>query len=461
MEMRIYFMKLFIKIIKSTFTVVLAVSLITLRTVAAEQVNKLNFVALGNCLTAGQMSDGTYSKGYADLLADEMKKENHLKSFTRRYTVSNYTSEDVLRDILNDVKKEVEGNLDELGIQETIRQAHIVTLDVGANDVLQEMKSYSEFDFDTFLRVMTKFKHNLSAILTEIKKLNPEAHVYVMGYYNAFPHLPQDRQPTLLRSLELMNKSIEEIAKQSKSIYIPTAKAIAQDAKTYLPNPQNPYLSVTGHQAIANAFWKEMQSLFTVKDVDETTQTTNFTDITYHWAEDDIKDAGKKGVVCGYPDGKFKPEHAITRAEFVVILRNSLRLKEKDTVVKFADDKQIGAWAKLAVNQAVQMGIANRDEGGNFRPNEQLTYAKALTMITKAGKLLFNDAIIIGSINDKAISQWIRDSMERIYERSIMGDRKGNKFAPNDKFTRAQTVVMVLQMLEYKKQRIFNAISEK
>ncbi len=50
----------------------------------------------------------------------------------------------------------------------------------------------------------------------------------------------------------------------------------------------------------------------------------NFTDKTGHWAEPDIAAAAAKGWINGYPDGSFKPERYITRAELVTLINNVL-----------------------------------------------------------------------------------------------------------------------------------------
>src|SRR5690242_9221503 len=54
----------------------------------------------------------------------------------------------------------------------------------------------------------------------------------------------------------------------------------------------------------------------------------NLTDITTHWAKENIEKAVGAGFVDGYPDGTFLPDQAISRAEFLTMLtkgRNIMR----------------------------------------------------------------------------------------------------------------------------------------
>ena len=66
------------------------------------------------------------------------------------------------------------------------------------------------------------------------------------------------------------------------------------------------------------------------------TTTAPFTDIAGHWAEDTITRWADVGIVNGYPDGTFKPDEPITRAELAKIVTLAFGLTEK-TEQTFAD----------------------------------------------------------------------------------------------------------------------------
>lgn len=56
---------------------------------------------------------------------------------------------------------------------------------------------------------------------------------------------------------------------------------------------------------------------------------TDFNDIKNHWAKDTIEKWKDKGVISGYPDGTFKPDNPVTRAELAKILTLAFDLKER------------------------------------------------------------------------------------------------------------------------------------
>lgn len=49
-------------------------------------------------------------------------------------------------------------------------------------------------------------------------------------------------------------------------------------------------------------------------------ETNKISDITGHWAEKEIREALDNGWIEGYPDGTFRPDQAMTRAEAVVLM---------------------------------------------------------------------------------------------------------------------------------------------
>ena len=92
---------------------------------------------------------------------------------------------------------------------------------------------------------------------------------------------------------------------------------------------------------------------------DEAQTDGAFSDTAGHWAEADIREAVLKGFVRGYPDGTFRPNQPVTRAEFSVMLVEALQLDREASELTFTDLDQIGPWARRSVAIAVQTGIVS------------------------------------------------------------------------------------------------------
>ena len=93
-------------------------------------------------------------------------------------------------------------------------------------------------------------------------------------------------------------------------------------------------------------------------DDKNTDMSSKFTDIASHWAKNEIGIAANKGWINGYPDGTFRPNQYITRAEAMTLVNRVLnRLPENssdllDSMIKWPDNSDASAWYYLAVQEA-------------------------------------------------------------------------------------------------------------
>jgi lysophospholipase L1-like esterase len=202
--------------------------------------NAVRYVALGDSLAAGQTPYGGFGPSYANYIAANFQKE-HVPVTLTNDGVSGFTT-DQLREAIRLNKKE----------QAQIHSANLITIDIGANDLLGVLKTNQA-------QVPATIQHvgkNLHLILATIHNMNPRAQVYVMGYYNPFPYLPSAQQAPLLAMLHGLNQVIQQDALMNGDTYVPTEQTINKMPFVYIPNPQNIHLSPAGYKAVAWDFWK-------------------------------------------------------------------------------------------------------------------------------------------------------------------------------------------------------------
>ncbi len=100
----------------------------------------------------------------------------------------------------------------------------------------------------------------------------------------------------------------------------------------------------------------------------ESLETNAFPDAEGHWAEKYINSAAAKGWVDGYPDGTFKPDQYITRAEFVTLVNRVLerKVRQKDILpeAKQFPDLTLGSWYYEAMQEAINSHLYERQEDG-------------------------------------------------------------------------------------------------
>ena len=106
------------------------------------------------------------------------------------------------------------------------------------------------------------------------------------------------------------------------------------------------------------------------------------------WYADYVGWAVREGVVAGYPDGTFKPNAPVTRAELAAVLarffkNREIYFAEAPLIAAFTDAEKIADWAKESVEAIRLCGIISGDPKGNFNPGSSATRAEIATMITR------------------------------------------------------------------------------
>ncbi|WP_164821319.1 X2-like carbohydrate binding domain-containing protein [Paenibacillus koleovorans] len=182
----------------------------------------------------------------------------------------------------------------------------------------------------------------------------------------------------------------------------------------------------------------------------DTNPIITFLDIVGHWAEAYIKQTARMGIVAGYPDGTFKPNRTVTRAEFTVMLMNTLKLPGEGAALTFTDTAKIGSWAQKAVAQAVQAGIISGYEDGSFHPDEEITRAEMAMMLASASRLSLEANTATGFADDRDIPAWAKDAVSAIKKLGLIQGKGSNEFDPNAGTTRAEAVTVLMRMLAQK-----------
>ena len=90
-------------------------------------------------------------------------------------------------------------------------------------------------------------------------------------------------------------------------------------------------------------------------------------------------------VITGYPDGTFRPDGLLTRAEFAVMVSRLLRFEEYQSRASASfRDVRTSHWAYPYVETAVKAGLVNGFGDGTFKPDDSLTYEQAIAVLVRA-----------------------------------------------------------------------------
>ena len=110
------------------------------------------------------------------------------------------------------------------------------------------------------------------------------------------------------------------------------------------------------------------------------TTTNAYSDVAAgSWYNNAISTMSSAGIVNGYPDGTFRPDAPITRAEMAKMI--SLFAKLDKTENRFTDIA--GHWAEAYIKLAAGNGWIEGYPDGSFKPQQSITRAETMTMINR------------------------------------------------------------------------------
>lgn len=168
-----------------------------------------------------------------------------------------------------------------------------------------------------------------------------------------------------------------------------------------------------------------------------------------HWAACDIDKLAMNDVVVGYPDGFFKPNRNISRAEFATMLVKGFNLNcDLDRQALFTDVPKCN-WANAAIAKAVDEDLLKGYPNRTFRPNAPVTRVEALTSIAKGMTCcdIDNckaDEILNRYVDGNKVPQWARIPVAKSLENGALKDSPTpNMILPNKDASRADIASML------------------
>lgn len=180
-----------------------------------------------------------------------------------------------------------------------------------------------------------------------------------------------------------------------------------------------------------------------------------FPDVQNHWASRFIEELATRRILNGYPNGTFRPDNSVTRAEFAAILGAVFTVYPKREYVPFVD-VPANHWAISAIKKTYEMGFLIGYPDGRFRPNERIFRCDVLVALVNGLEIaapvkpdLLN---ILPQIYEDAakIPGYARNQVAIATSTRLIVNHPNLKILnPTVAATRAEVAVMVYQALVY------------
>lgn len=167
----------------------------------------------------------------------------------------------------------------------------------------------------------------------------------------------------------------------------------------------------------------------------DTTSRKAFDDVkTSDWFYQPVSQMAAQGFISGYGDGSFKPNAPITRAEAAIILVSIQGLKANpEAISAFEDANLIPPWAAESIGAAFEAKNISGYPDGTFRPNANITRAESVVMLnnaiygenTYANNWILNEPGIYGSSSEPTVVEgnvYVRSESISLTNFVIKGD---------------------------------------
>lgn len=172
---------------------------------------------------------------------------------------------------------------------------------------------------------------------------------------------------------------------------------------------------------------------------------TNFSDVKSHWAKNEIMYLSERNIIGGYPDGTFRPNEPITRAQASAMLIKALNIPLTESAsVEFKDVSKKSPYYQILAT-VNEKGIL-RGDAGFMRPGEKTSRAQMAAILRRAFDMpLDKQATFI----DVTPAHWAYQDINGIAKQRVAGGSEG-KFMPSNAVTRAQFSAFLVRAMNDK-----------
>jgi len=172
----------------------------------------------------------------------------------------------------------------------------------------------------------------------------------------------------------------------------------------------------------------------------------NFADVPEgYWAKRPIEDTGTVGLVEGYPDGTFQPDRALTRAELATLMvrAKGLKLPTDRQAKKVFKDIAPDFWAAKYIEVAKREGLIKGYPDGTFRANNKINKAEGIAILVRFENMKVAYEVYEKPYWDVSSNHWAARYIQAAKEAGMLKYVSRNYLKPKSSLARAEAVEML------------------
>ncbi|MEH2063300.1 MAG: fasciclin domain-containing protein [Nostoc sp.] len=183
------------------------------------------------------------------------------------------------------------------------------------------------------------------------------------------------------------------------------------------------------------------------------TSTANLSDVSSdYWARPFIQALADNNVIAGFPDGTFRPNQPVTRAEFAALIQKAFSSQSRVRQLSSGGFSDVPAnyWAASAIQNAYETGFLAGYPGNVFKPNQEIPRVQGIVSLSNGLGLSGGDANTLSSFyNDaSAIPNYAVNSVAAATVGNLVVNYPDVKqLNPQQSLTRAEAAALLYQAL--------------
>lgn len=176
-----------------------------------------------------------------------------------------------------------------------------------------------------------------------------------------------------------------------------------------------------------------------------------FDDVYVDWPKEAISALAARNIINGVGDNLFDPDNYVTRAQFIKMISAAFDVVDNTAVCTFTD-VDANAWYAPYVASAQALGITLGYGDGTFGPDAQITREEMCTMLYRAADVMsvkMNAVNAAVTFNDDAnIADYAKTAIYAMQQAGIINGVGNNTFDAKGLSTRAQAAVAIYNMFK-------------
>ena len=179
-------------------------------------------------------------------------------------------------------------------------------------------------------------------------------------------------------------------------------------------------------------------------------QSNSFPDVPQgYWAKEFIEELTERKIINGFPDGTFRPDAPVTRAQFSSLISGAFSKSETRSSINFVDVSS-NYWARSSIDKSYKTGFLSGYPGNIFRPEQNIPREQVI--VSLANGLNYTTGAVDSTLNyyndASSISSWARSSVAAATQRRMVVNYSVLKnLNPSRNATRAEVAAFIYQAL--------------